>query len=428
MEELLLHELLHDYLDMEMLQYYRASFIDTAVQAVAQMASIATDGAMDVEEYIVQGILQEVLEERFVPPRAVPHFLGKTTRVDAATIEQALVALESRADTCEQKTQQWYEMRHNMLTATAVSSLLGSQSKRNEVIYEKCRPYVQQRPLSIYDARHWGVKYEPVTRSIYERMFRTKVREYGCIPHATIPYLGASPDGINVDPRCGAKYGRLLEIKNVVSREITGDPLDDYWVQMQVQMEVCNLDVCDFVETKIEEFPTMEAFFAYRDQYDFCGVALHFVGLTDRMENHYVYSPLLSGHHWAWSDIEWWMRQMQRKHRHQYSLQGPLFWYLADFSCVVVPRNAVWMEAALPRIGEVWSLIEEERVSGAFTHRAPKPRLDRSLFLGPVATVVPTVVATVATVVKHDWVVHKVLDEASVLDGTSEENICTSSW
>ena len=46
------------------------------------------------------------------------------------------------------------------------------------------------------------------------------------------------------------RYGRLVEIKNIVNREITGIPKKEYWVQMQLQMEVTDLDECDFLETR----------------------------------------------------------------------------------------------------------------------------------------------------------------------------------
>ena len=37
-------------------------------------------------------------------------------------------------------------------------------------------------------------------------------------------YLAASPDGINIDEK--SKYfGYMLEIKNIVNREITGNPI-----------------------------------------------------------------------------------------------------------------------------------------------------------------------------------------------------------
>ena len=48
------------------------------------------------------------------------------------------------------------------------------------------------------------------------------------------------------------KYGYLLEIKNPVSRKLTGIPKLDYWVQMQQQMYVTKLPYCDFLETIIK--------------------------------------------------------------------------------------------------------------------------------------------------------------------------------
>ena len=52
----------------------------------------------------------------------------------------------------------------------------------------------------------------------------------------------------------------MLEIKNVVSRKINGIPKKEYWIQMQLQMEVCNLNECDFLETQFKEYETEEEF------------------------------------------------------------------------------------------------------------------------------------------------------------------------
>ena len=68
-----------------------------------------------------------------------------------------------------------------------------------------------------------GEKYEPVSTIYYEWINNTKVDEFGCIPHNEYSFLGASPDGIVCDISSNL-YGRMLEIKNVVSREITGIP------------------------------------------------------------------------------------------------------------------------------------------------------------------------------------------------------------
>ena len=56
------------------------------------------------------------------------------------------------------------------------------------------------------------------------------------------------------------RYGRMLEIKNIVNRDITGIPKKAYWVQMQLQMEVCDLEECDFLETRFKEYDNEQAF------------------------------------------------------------------------------------------------------------------------------------------------------------------------
>ena len=45
-------------------------------------------------------------------------------------------------------------------------------------------------------------------------MYKTKVKDYGCIQHDKYKFLGASPDGINVDINITTLYGRMVEIKN----------------------------------------------------------------------------------------------------------------------------------------------------------------------------------------------------------------------
>ena len=103
----------------------------------------------------------------------------------------------------------------------------------------------------------WGNKYEYLTTCLYEEMNQTTIGTFGCISHSEYPFLAASPDGIVTGE---TNFGRMIEIKNVVSREITGNPKKDYYIQMQLQMEVCDLDECDFVETKFIEYDSEQEF------------------------------------------------------------------------------------------------------------------------------------------------------------------------
>ena len=59
--------------------------------------------------------------------------------------------------------------------------------------------------------------------------------------------------------------------------------------------------------------------------------------------------------------------------KREYSLYAVQYWYLDEWSCVTVRRNREWIQKAIPKIEECWSLIEKERVEG-YDHRASKPR------------------------------------------------------
>ena len=157
-----------------------------------------------------------------------------------------------------QRTKEWYEFRHNLITASNAYKAFENQKVKNQLIYEKCQPlnpslYKEEIKevvmVNTNTTLHWGQKYEPLSVKIYEHMYDTKIEDFGCIQHKTYLFIGASPDGINVDPH-SKRYGRMLEIKNIVNREINGIPKKEYWIQMQLQMEVCELDECDFLETK----------------------------------------------------------------------------------------------------------------------------------------------------------------------------------
>jgi putative phage-type endonuclease len=256
----------------------------------------------------------------------------------------------------EQKSKEWYVYRYNLITASSLWKVFGTESQVNSLIYEKCRPVeevnfefaVTSGPL------YWGVKYEPVTIMIYEDMFRTQIGEFGCLPHPKHSFIGASPDGINIDP-LNLRYGRMLEIKNIYNREITCIPKQEYWIQTQLQMEVCDLDECDFVETRIKEFETKEQFLSDRE-HEYKGAILQFLPKfkpCDMSKNEqvlannkitYVYAPLnlLS------TDLDAYIDKEIEKH-HQFILTKVDYYYLDEFSCILIKRNRDWFDTCLSK-------------------------------------------------------------------------------
>ena len=306
-------------------------------------------------------------------------FHTDSNNVDALVITRKISHLQGLPQPA-QRTPAWYEFRNNLISASSLSKVFGTESQVNSLIYEKCCPIDHNAPdfsrTNLESAAHWGVKYEPVTVMIYEDLFNTKVGEFGCIQHSKYGFIGASPDGININPN-STRYGRMLEIKNIYNRDITGIPKEEYWVQTQMQMEVCDLDYCDFMETRIKEYSTETDYLADLSisKYEFNGIVLHFIETNSKSSTvnqpHYKYMPL----HLSLIEQKDWIQSMRESCKEDgLVLFRTLYWYLDEYSCVLIPRNRFWFNAALPKIQSIWQTIVKERAEG-YEHRAPKKKV-----------------------------------------------------
>jgi putative phage-type endonuclease len=279
----------------------------------------------------------------------------------------------------EQKTEEWYSHRHGLITASSVWKAFGSPSVQNQLIYEKCMPFdpTKYSRVNTESSLHWGQKYEVLSKQLYEEINGTKVQEFGCIRHPNSNYyfIGASPDGINVCPS-SPLYGRMVEIKNVVSREINGIPKEDYWIQMQIQMEVCNLPECDFEETKFTEYEDEDAFNADSDEtndsskwnYNLNGKRRGVIVYFAKDEKpFYQYAPLNIT---TKVEFDAWFEETVNTYENLTWIKN-IYWRLEVYSCVLVLRNKEWFKNAVVKIEELWKIIETEKQTG-FQHRAPK--------------------------------------------------------
>jgi putative phage-type endonuclease len=260
-----------------------------------------------------------------------------------------------------QRTPEWYQFRNEHLTASNAWKVFGTNATRNQLIFEKCSPVVERKNGLQETPMSWGQKYEPITIELYQDYNKTIVSEFGCIPHPTYSFLAASPDGIVTGP---VNYGRMIEVKNVVSREITGIPKKDYYIQMQLQMEVCDLAECDFVETKFVEYDTEHEYFS--DETSEKGVIVVFV------ENEgfvYDYMPLRT----AKEAIEPWLNEHMEGTTERVWFKN-VYWKLQTYSCVLVRRQTKWFQSVIGDMQQLWHTILDERISGQYVLRAAKKR------------------------------------------------------
>ena len=228
-----------------------------------------------------------------MPPRSYKYSFLRNINIDKKVIKEKILIIKNTPQP-EQRTDEWYKFRHNLITASSIWKTLKSESTKNQIIYEKCKPYTVPNMNNVDSPLHWGHKYEPLSVNFYEYLYKTKIGEYGCIQHPKYYYIGASPDGINIDEN-NDRYGRMLEIKNIVNRKINGVPKMEYWIQMQLQMETCNLNECDFLETQFKEYNNYNDFindgnFNYTKDNKLKGIILVF---TYEGNIHYEYAPLI---------------------------------------------------------------------------------------------------------------------------------------
>ena len=342
-----------------------------------QMESILTDDLKVEINELIYYTLNTITYKHFIPKRSLFNRKSqpKTPKM-ISKLKNKISNLEAIPQ-AEQRTEEWYMERHQRITASNAYKCLGSESMQNHIIYEKCKPVEipdaakeQDAPyVNTTTACHHGQKYEPVSVQYYEFMYKTTVGEFGCIPHNNYSFLGASPDGINIDPK-SELYGRMLEIKNIKNRDITGIPKLEYWVQMQLQMETCELNECDFLETRFIEYETEKEFmddgtFQLTQDGKFKGVIKHFMNGN---KPHYEYSPFNASE----SEFKQWEAETIEKNKDKTWLEDK-YWKLEEISCVLVLRNRKWFQNIIGQMEKVWDTILFERVNG-YEHRAPRKR------------------------------------------------------
>ena len=163
------------------------------------------------------------------------------------------------ANQVEQRSEKWYEDMQHMITASEFSKLFDSERSRGQMVLlktssansEKRKVFPTACQTEYMNAIAWGVRFEPVVRMHLEDLWKCKIYESGRLKHKQNNKLGASPDGIIIESDDTKRYGRLVEIKCPYTREVGKKIPFEYWCQMQIQMEVTDLNECEYVEVEI---------------------------------------------------------------------------------------------------------------------------------------------------------------------------------
>ena len=266
----------------------------------------------------------------------------------------------------EQRTPEWHIFRNNRLTASDLGTVMGYNpyEKYINAVFKKCGldiPFVTNKAI-----QH-GVKYEEVVTNIFEFRNDVSIFEYGCIPHPEIKHFGASPDGIvDSNSKNRSMIGRMIEIKCPSGRPITGFCPEYYWAQVQGQLDVCDLEFCDFVECFIKEYAEKEEYYldiGINDYYNKNGlekgVVIDAYNLS-KGKDVYFYCELGKSRTY----IELWESKIIDTIMEDSNLeyQRTSYWKVLKYNDLLIKRDVKWWnEEAVPKINKYWEDVLEYR-------------------------------------------------------------------
>jgi len=227
----------------------------------------------------------------------------------------------------QQRTTEWHLERKKLITATDAASALEANPYKTKIdlLHHKCEPYIEDQVQS-NSAMTWGTKYEPVAVQLYEQFENDKVHELGLLKHPTHKWLAASPDGIRLN-------GKLVEIKCVYNRKIRDEEPYMYWIQVQIQLEVCDLEECDLFQCK---------FFEFKNKKDYLEDKSNHKGIS--MED---------------NNIEF-------------------YWKLEEYSCKTIVRDKEWFKKSLPILRRFHNDVTKSQKLLKLSSRSKRKRDDNS--------------------------------------------------
>jgi putative phage-type endonuclease len=235
----------------------------------------------------------------------------------------------------EQRTQEWYDMRTSMLTASDFYKALGSTVSIDNYAISKVLP--RESKSSYSHACQHGILFEPVCKLFYESMFPAEIDEFGLLQHSKYSFIGASPDGICNEKSGKSFVGRLVEFKAPYSRKIIkGHVPESYLIQMQGQLEVTGLSTCDYLECDFELFD---------------------INPDETDDINYIAKGII---------VKYWKDSKECYHYGNINCTivptnyskpyKVLYWVLKDFNIVTVQRNSYWFtEYLLPALTFTWN-------------------------------------------------------------------------
>lgn len=295
-----------------------------------------------------------------------------TNQSQAAKRHKAQVKLLMKKPQPVQRSEEWFKQRQTRVTASEAASCLTKSEavcgpyarafgltnfkyKDRDCLnpYENTSDYIIKKVSAFYGESTfkdtvftlWGKKYEEVANRLYGKITGKKVHEFGLISHSRLKWLAASPDGITEE-------GVMLEIKCPKSRKIDSAVPIYYWVQCQIQLEVCNLEKCDFLECEITEVADEAVFRDLKpgEKTDI-GIVMQHTS-THALEGDPVFMYPPSELETADDYINW---------KNEVSKDSPSlvpsYFHITKYQILTIQRDREWFAAVREPIKKTWEII-----------------------------------------------------------------------
>jgi len=265
----------------------------------------------------------------------------------------------------EQRTEEWYREMETILTASEFYQLFGSPRARGLLVMSKIHnqgtsqtsqtPRAGPRKACLTEEMSpldWGIRFEPVAKQVLEARWKAQITELGRLRHPTLQRLAASPDGLITKTESPGLLGHLVEIKCPSSRSVGNGVPQNYWYQMQLQLEVTGCDVCEYCEFTFDSAMANSTM-------DIIPESCADKGVIILLQNDslgvmkYIYGPI--------GDMEW-----KPQPEEGWDVLERIPWCLEKEWIHSVSRDTQWFQSVIPLLNEFWADVERAK-RGEFT-------------------------------------------------------------
>lgn len=255
----------------------------------------------------------------------------------------------------KQRTIEWLDMRKDRLTASDLGDAIKEGAVSNSLALKKANITVDNINYNAIPALKWGTMFENMASRCYSQAnYNIHIEEFGLICDKNNIHFGASPDGIN-------ELGIMIEIKCPYSRKIIENYIPPkYYMQIQGQLAVCELEECDYIECDFDTFDTFDEYNSNISQNinDNHGIIAEF--RTQNDEYFYLYSDEYLTPKEAEKNIRDQISNFDNKYNYLFSKFIP--WKLNEMKVQRVKFNKNEWSAIDDKIKYFWEKVEQVKI------------------------------------------------------------------